>query len=658
MGPKPKGGRRTKKQIKEDRERAIATNFADFRRYAPNEQTTAAVAGARDATDPASIAKPREDALADVAGGLGSTRRRKTASKKPATVVVTAAQDDTNPPPTARPRSGINPKIAEILAGGSRSRVIGCSPASNSSVAEPPSAAATLSIPGSGASSRRGMSSIPSRPPAGFTGRSDSTYSGPTYQQELGVRGIGSQFDDDLARHDCPASKEYPGPMFKPLSPPPPVVRKLTSLQPRNTPLAPLPSYLEGGPLQPFGPPQWEGPLFPTPYHAWRMEPTPPGYPALSLAHEEVPVPASVAGPVSPYGIITRQQDAATTKPAYLLQQRINSQKPTGSRPLPDFKGSSVSSRRTTTGPDVTPAQRAELQALRKRMDEAWEHMRIQAYLSPQEHTRSQKLAPRAYEVVPRSQNTTDLDEMDVDQANDHPKNIIDHIQDEADSAYDFAMRFTEGPYYGKTVSEVGDWYLRDLCAGGENFLLWKDEALLKEVNRRGQERLDENILKTISGSPPKIKDTELLKKLNVHSMEQRGRDMVDRDGDFVDDFEVTPPKAKVRLPSLASHLLRPSAFQAPKSKPNTAVQTHGQSAYDLMPPPPEPNIRSRGPDYGALGKIARDPKHKPFLLNADQTRETAKKGQRVPLETDRTKRLDATMRRKLYGFKHGVVEK
>lgn len=64
-------------------------------------------------------------------------------------------------------------------------------------------------------------------------------------------------------------------------------------------------------------------------------------------------------------------------------------------------------------------------------------------------------------------------------------------------------LRLTEGPFWGKPLSSVPIWYIEYLCWGGENFLLWKDQALSLALSNMKYEKVkpaEASILPPLSG--------------------------------------------------------------------------------------------------------------------------------------------------------------
>ena len=222
--------------------------------------------------------------------------------------------------------------------------------------------------------------------------------------------------------------------------------------------------------------------------------------------------------------------------------------------------------------------------------------------------------------------------------------------------------RFTEGPFYGRTIIEVPIWYLSQLCAGGENCLMWKDEALNIELNKFGWYKVDWNLLRTSSRAPPKIADGELVNQLNGRSKEQRGRDILGADGAFIDESHHEPMPHPVRLPSLKTVLMPPPPL--PASKERFSATNIAQKNIDPLNHasfPQNPILRST---YGLNPGAPSSETGTFFLLSASQCREAASRGPKVPLQdlyyhnpAQMSRQVDAEMRRKLRGFRHGVIE-
>lgn len=145
-------------------------------------------------------------------------------------------------------------------------------------------------------------------------------------------------------------------------------------------------------------------------------------------------------------------------------------------------------------------------------------------------------------------------------------------------------IRFTEGPFWGVPILFVPAWYLNFLCFGGEDFLLWKDEALSTALSRMGFHRTE--ITRTQAPAPPPI----------------------------------------ARLCCSQN-----SSAESPKSTPKTTAQIDS----DLMPPPPQPSSAPRKPDYSFLANMARDPFDKMSLLTAAQATAAAATGRGLRLQSE-----------------------
>lgn len=165
----------------------------------------------------------------------------------------------------------------------------------------------------------------------------------------------------------------------------------------------------------------------------------------------------------------------------------------------------------------------------------------------------------------PRKTNQQRDEELEYHIANDwadfrqfapKPEIVLDEVE----------LCFAEGPFWGCEVSSAPHWYLDYLCTGGENFLLWKDEAFATALAQIGYRRVD---------VPP-------LQAPGLH------------------------PVARLLWPGIAAH-----SFS--ESTPKTAAQLDSE----LMPPPPRPRSMTPAFDYSGLAKMARDPADKCFLLSA-----------------------------------------
>jgi hypothetical protein len=146
-------------------------------------------------------------------------------------------------------------------------------------------------------------------------------------------------------------------------------------------------------------------------------------------------------------------------------------------------------------------------------------------------------------------------------------------------------LHFSEGPFWGQTIPSVPAWYLDYLCSGGENFLLWKDDALAIALSTMGYRKVD------------------------------------------------NPPLKAPSIPPVASLLLWPKiASQGPL---NTTSRAAAETDRELMPPPPRPSSAACTFDYSALASLCRDPIDRFFLLDADNATVAAAQGPGLHLQSD-----------------------
>ncbi|KAL5463038.1 hypothetical protein PMIN06_001285 [Paraphaeosphaeria minitans] len=163
---------------------------------------------------------------------------------------------------------------------------------------------------------------------------------------------------------------------------------------------------------------------------------------------------------------------------------------------------------------------------------------------------------------------------------------------------------FNEGPFWGCEIPSVPHWYLDYLCSGGENFLLWKDEAFVAALSLMGYRKVD------------------------VPSTQAPG------------------------IPRVASFLWPKTAPPGPS---NTTPKTAAQIDSELMPPPPRPGSATPTFDYSALAKMARDSVDKRYLPTAEDAIGAATVGPGLHLENelDRSRSYDAAIKRLLSGFRN-----